>query len=195
MTEENQVGGGIHLFGPINNTDIYNNTVYVQSSSTTFPDAVLIYNPVNNVRFYNNIFQTRDNARLIDISSTAATQSTGLVFQGNNYFSSGTPFRLQWGGTNYNSLDSWRTATAQERLNGQVTGSSVDPLLSSPGTGPNINNTDILNNLSAYRLDTNSPMIDRGLDLGQFGINPGNQDFFGSHLPQGLGYDIGAHEF
>ena len=188
--------GGIHLFGPINNTDIYNNTVYVQSSSTTFPDAVLIYDPVNNVRFYNNIFQTRNNARLIDITNTAATQSTGLVFQGNNYFSSGTPFRIQWGSTIYNSLESWRMATQQEQLNGQTFGSSVDPLLNNPGGGTHLNNTDLLNTLSSYRLQPNSPMIDRGLNLIQLlGGNLGNQDFYGNSLPQGLGYDIGANEF
>ena len=37
--------------------------------------------------------------------------------------------------------------------------------------------------------------IDAGLDLRSlFGIDPGKRDFFGNPIPQGKGYDIGAHE-
>jgi hypothetical protein len=38
-------------------------------------------------------------------------------------------------------------------------------------------------------------LIDAGLDIRSlFGIDPGKRDFFGNSIPQGKGFDIGAHE-
>src|SRR5207249_9688586 len=39
-----------------------------------------------------------------------------------------------------------------------------------------------------------SPLREAGLDLGGFGVVPGAEDFWGTTLPQGVAYDIGARE-
>jgi len=50
--------------------------------------------------------------------------------------------------------------------------------------------------LTAYKLLKDSPLIDAGIDIrSQFGIDPGDRDFYGNPIPQGKGFDIGAHEF
>ena len=43
----------------------------------------------------------------------------------------------------------------------------------------------------AFTLQTGSPAIDAGLDLGSMGT----RDFFGNPIPYGSGYDIGANEW
>jgi hypothetical protein len=43
-------------------------------------------------------------------------------------------------------------------------------------------------------LGAGSPAIDAGLDPVGFVSDPGATDFYGTALPQGLGYDVGAHE-
>jgi hypothetical protein len=48
-----------------------------------------------------------------------------------------------------------------------------------------------LTTLTAYHLGANSPAIDAGQDPA---TDPGRTDFFGTELPQGVGYDIGAYE-
>lgn len=103
---------------------------------------------------------------------------------------------MKWGTSTYSTLAAWRSATQQEKLGGANTGSTVDPLLSSPGNGGTIGNPALLNQPSAYRLNSTSPMINTGLDLfALFGVSPGSRDFYGNTLPQGGAYDIGAHEF
>ncbi len=71
----------------------------------------------------------------------------------------------------------------------------MDPLFTNPGGGTTIGNPDLLNTLNAYTLGSTSQLIDKGLNLNQlFGINPGTQDFNGTSLFKGLGYDMGAVE-
>jgi hypothetical protein len=73
-------------------------------------------------------------------------------------------------------------------------GLNVDPKLNNPGGGGTFNNTTLLDTLTAYNLQSTSPLINAGLDLsGLFGINNGGQDFYGTPLMPGV-VDIGAHE-
>ncbi|MDZ7959636.1 MAG: right-handed parallel beta-helix repeat-containing protein [Aulosira sp. DedQUE10] len=184
--------GGIHIFGQVRNAEIYNNTVFMEAGSIGSPSTVLIYNPVNSVHFRNNIFQTKNGLKLI----VAPQNSTDLLFQGNNYYATGSSFNIRWGEMNYNSLNSWRIITGQEKLLSRNVGMSLNPLFINPNAGKTINNPALLNKLNAYRLNPTSPLIDAGLNLKLlFGINPGTQDFYGKVLPNRLGYDIGANEF
>jgi hypothetical protein len=74
------------------------------------------------------------------------------------------------------------------------TGLNVDPRLNNPGGGGTFNNTALLNTLTAYQLQSASPLINAGLDLSSlFNINNGGQDFYGTPLTLGV-VDIGAHE-
>ena len=51
-----------------------------------------------------------------------------------------------------------------------------------------------LESLSAYMLQASSPVVDVGESLVGHGISPGSRDFYGNSLPQGAGFDMGAHE-
>jgi hypothetical protein len=52
-----------------------------------------------------------------------------------------------------------------------------------------------LSSLSAYRLKTNSPLVNRGVSVASvFGTSNVGKDFFGSSLPQGGGFEIGVNE-
>ena len=193
--------GGIDIYGKVTNSQIYNNTVFLNSAATGNPSAIRIWNlgfeglDPSGLYFRNNIFQTQDGLNLVDADKNALDTAKDIVFQGNNYYSSGSPFNILWNGITYNSLDSWRTATGEEKLDENNVGFSVDPLFNNPKGGTTVNNPDLLNKLAAYRLDSTSPLIDQGLNLmSLFNINPGTQDFNGTSLPQGLGYDIGAVE-
>jgi hypothetical protein len=138
---------------------------------------------------------------------------TDLLFQGNDYWSSGAAFQIQWAGTTYASVDDWRANTGQETLNGGAVGFQFDPRLKNPGMGHSIWNPDRLAGLSAYQLRGTSPLRHSGLDLSQFGVawdpygfaadvfvetyfNATPTDYYGDPLPatgSGL-FSIGADQ-
>jgi hypothetical protein len=188
--------GGITAWGynstSLQNAEIYNNTIYVSPSGNGSPMAVYIESGTKNVHFRNNIFQVSGGLQLAYIKGT----QTGLLFQGNDYWSSGGAFSLKQFTKTYTSLSAWRSGTGEEKLNGLAVGLNVNPLLNNPGNGGTIGNPDALYTLSAYQLQSSSPLIDAGLTLTQFGINPGATDFFGDPIPDGNKglIDIGADE-
>jgi hypothetical protein len=119
----------------------------------------------------------------------------GLVFQGNGYWSGGDAFVIRHGGKTYASLKRWRNATGQETYRSRATGLSTNPRLVDPGNGGTIGDADRLPTLAAYKLRAGSPLVDAGLNLQSlFGLSPGPTDFYGTSIPQGAGYDVGAHE-
>jgi hypothetical protein len=82
----------------------------------------------------------------------------------------------------------------QEMREGAPVGVFADPLLQAPGNGGTLDDVSMLTTLDAYHLMAGSPAIDAALDPLSFVADPGSTDFFGTELPQGVGYDIGAHE-
>jgi hypothetical protein len=194
--------GAIHFWNgddsngtSIKDTEVYHNTIYVSPQSGTAPKAVSIDGPTTNTHLRNNIFVTTGGVPLVDITSRSASQQRGLLFQGNDYWSSGYSFKIRHSGTTYLSLSAWRSATGQEKNGGTNTGMNVNPGLVNPGGGGTIGNADLLSTLGAYKLGTNSPMKDAALNLRSlFGLNPGPTDFYGTSIPQGASYDLGAHE-
>jgi hypothetical protein len=183
------VGGG----SAVKNNRFHNNTIYISPAPSGMPAAVKNLGVGTGNTLRNNIIQSAGGVLLID---SPATATTNLLFQGNNYWSSGSTFAIKWGASTYATLAAWRTATAQEKNGAADTGSAVDPLLNAPGTGGTIGNPALLCELAAYRLQPASPMINSGLDLlARFAVSPGSRDYFANPLPQGGAYDIGAHEF
>ncbi len=113
------------------------------------------------------------------------------TFAGNAYWSVDGKYKF----AGYRSLEDWRAATGQEMLNGKPVGMVVDPKLIDIGNNVTIGDPTKLHTLTAYQLQKDSPMIDAGINLrAMFGIDLGNRDFFGNPIPQGKGFDIGAHE-
>jgi hypothetical protein len=174
----------------IQNIEVYNNTVFV--SPAINPTAVTLQMPTTNVHFRNNIFITTGGVPLIQ----AAAGQNGILFQGNLFWASGGPLGISWGGTGFSDLPSWRAATGQEQIGSTPVGISHDPILANLGLAPTLNNADLLSSLNAYRPQTGSPVIDTGLNLtAWFAINPGSVDFYGTSIPRGAGYDVGAVEY
>lgn len=185
--------GAIYIFGDIQNSEIYNNTIYMTPPDGGSPVAIDIdRDATTNVHVRNNIFQVTGGLRLIEVSSG----QSGLLFQGNDYFSSGADFQIGWYNTTYFSLTDWRATTGQEHVGAKDVGLSVEPKLRTPSKGGTLNNAKLLDTLDAYRLQSSSPLIEAGLNLTQlFGIDPGTRDYYGNRIPQRGAFDVGAHEF
>jgi hypothetical protein len=191
-----------HVWGRIRNAEVYNNTVYVKSSSTGAPRAVYIKNlsiethDVQHLHIRNNLFVTTSTVRLVEVTATQLDGAVDLRFENNAYFSSGATPRYVWGATTHSSLAAWRLATGQEQLGAAAVGYEGDPMLEGPGSAGTIGDTMALNRLEAYRLRAGSPLIDRGLNLEtRYGLDAGAHDFYDVATPRGAGFDIGAQEF
>ncbi len=182
--------GGIHFYNAgvgLQNCEVYNNTVYLSKPAFGDVPAVDVYSPTTNVHLRNNIFMTSGGASLV----TVAAGQSGLLFDHNCYWSSGSAFGIQYLGTNYATLAAWRTASGQEAS----VALNTDPLLVAAGTGGTLGDADKLVSLGAYKLQSSSPLLNAGLNLAVQGVPMGATDFYGSAIPQGTGFEIGAHEF
>lgn len=186
--------GGLHLYSPgtvapLEDTQIYGNTIYSNLSPT-----VWFYSFANmtGIKLRNNIFATSNGYPLVKFEVSPSPTTAQAQFQGNAYWTYGGAFNV----AGYTSLAAWRSAKGQEMLNGSPVGLNVNPMLVNAGGGGTIGNPDLFNNLTAYKLQAGSPMINAGLDLtALFGINPGPTDFYLAAIPQSGAYDIGAAEY
>jgi len=95
---------------------------------------------------------------------------TGVLFQGNDYWSGKSPLSIQWNGATYGTLQLWRAVTGEETLDRSPVGLNVQPGLTDAGGGGTIGNADRLITLSAYELQPHSPLAEAGLNLSQFGL-------------------------
>ncbi|MFN7141124.1 MAG: right-handed parallel beta-helix repeat-containing protein, partial [Limisphaerales bacterium] len=180
----------IHTYGNVTGAQIYNNTIYLTQTNGS-PRGILLVTGTTNLRFLNNILYAVGGARLLE----AGSGQSGLVFLGNNYFATNGSFSIRFNNVNYTSLDAWRNATGHELLNGVKTGSSLDPKLVAPGRGGTLQNAFRLKEITAYKLQDGSPMIDRGVNLSSYYSTSGLTDFYGTPLSKGSGFDVGAHEW
>lgn len=94
----------------------------------------------------------------------------------------------------YPTFDAFRAGTGAETLDGKATGLAADPQLSAAGSGPTLDDTRRLSSLTMYELRESSPLVDRGVDLADLGIESAGSDFFGREAPRGSARDIGVHE-
>ncbi|WP_018613402.1 right-handed parallel beta-helix repeat-containing protein [Segetibacter koreensis] len=189
--------GGIHMWssnsnGGIQNSEIYNNTVYITASTNATPKAFFIRSGgISGVKVRNNIFQTTGGVWLVNVPYT----STSYYFQGNDYWSTGSAFKILWGSTTYSSLDAWRTAKGQEKVNGNNSGLQTDPLFSDTTTGLTFSDGSQITQLKRYKLKSTSGLINNGLNLATlFGTNVGTRDFWGNSLANKTTFNIGAYQ-
>jgi len=176
--------------GGVSDLEIYNNTVLVSAVPGATPKGVFVRD-TSHVRFRNNLIVSSGGVPLVEVPK----DQPGLLFQGNNYWSTDGKLLIKWAGKTYESLEAWRAATGQENVGGIATGWSVDPLLTDVGEGATLGDALLLPTLRSYRLLPASPMIDAGLDLRRlFGVSVGANDLWRIPIPQGRGFDIGAHE-
>ncbi|MFD1871081.1 right-handed parallel beta-helix repeat-containing protein [Hymenobacter bucti] len=153
--------------GGIQRALIHNNTVVVTPPADgSQPKALLIMSDAfSDLLLRNNVLVT---AGGLPVLSTAST--TSLRLEANCYWNA-TQLRLDWAGTTYADLGSWRAATGQEQLaDGRATGVSADPKLAS--ADPTLAPT------------PGSPIQGAGLNLrAEFNVSPGPQDFVGNPTP------------
>lgn len=191
--------GGIQLYGNVTNSQIYNNTVYFSatgnSNSAAFRahDSGISGHEPKGVQVRNNIFYATGGAKVVNLTSGVAN-AKGISFVGNAYHSSGGSFKIQWGGSSYSSLSAWRSAKGQEKLNGVSTGYQGDPKLVGAGKGGTVNSTSSLSSLSQYKLQSTSPLINRGQSQASFLSSVVSKDFFGGTALLGGKHDIGVDE-
>jgi hypothetical protein len=152
---------------------------------------------MSGVKCYNNIFQVSGSGSaaplsLVHVPATFLPQNP--VFTGNLYWSSGGTFKITYGNS-YSSLSAFR-ATGNEKLNGNGLGVEADPLLTGTSNAAALLYPKENNSLNQFQLVSNSPAKDAGLDLfKEMGLTVGARDFWGSSIPAGTKFDIGAHEF
>ena len=179
--------------GVLDNTNIYNNTIYISANTGTTPVAFKsISGGITDMLVSNNVFIVADGVRLVDKSHDA---SADISFIENVYHSINTVYSYKEGANTYTNLPAWRAGKGQEIVSGNPAGVETDPFLKNPGGGGTIGNTALLFNLDAYKANVGSPLEDAGQDLNTlYGINMGAQDFYGTGLPVNFVHDIGAYE-
>jgi hypothetical protein len=166
---QNDRNRGINLAGPIQNTQIYNNTIYVGKSQNA---DILLYSDWDgwpqDTYVFNNIFYvegagqisygtSRDKSSGHHSAAPGIGQSAGSLFDSNIYF--GTP-----------PPDDPHTLIS-------------DPKLAKPGSGQTGRNS-----VAGYSLLRGSPAINSGRNLDK------QRDFFGTDVPSCAGVDRGAIE-
>jgi hypothetical protein len=178
----------------ITNVDIYNNTLFVSPASTGTPSGIYFFGDiVNNIQIRNNCIITSGGLNLVNSTLPTGLAAT-VLFQGNDYWSSGAVFSIYWNNSHsYSSLVGWRGA-GMETVGTTNVGLNLDPQLVSAGGGGTIGDATLLPTLTAYQSNPGSPLREAGLDLNAlFGFNIGAQDFYGNPVPNGLP-DIGAYD-
>lgn len=189
--------GSLEIWGKTRDSAVYGNTIFTATDDAGQARAVYITNGYAEghyavgVSFRNNIFYTTGGIPSVVITGSALS-GAAVRFENNNYYSTGM-LRIQWGSTAFGTVASWASATGQESSGGRVLGTSVDPDLVSPGGAWTLDDAARLSTMTAYALRSSSPLIDAGADLGIAGSSVA--DFYGTAVPQGAGYDIGAHEW
>lgn len=156
------------------NIHVYNNTLFASSGQRPLVDL----DSGSGCDFRNNIVVSQNGVQLM--------KGENATCQGNDYWTYGAALNLD----GYASLSAWRQGTKQEMLNGTSVGDNVNPLLTNPGGGVDIDEENGLSALSAYRLQRLSPMIGAGVDLATLGISPGMADFYGDAITNV--WDVGA---
>ena len=172
--------------------------MFVSAAGSGTPRAVRVGNvgitgrDVDRLHFRNNIFQTAGPVPLVEVTAGQLSGANDLRFEGNDYFTTGSPFVALWGSTSYSSLTAWRS-TGQELRGTTAVGRTDDPRLTAPGAGATFGDATRLETLDAYRLKPGSPLVNAGLNLSAlYSIDAGGQDFHGTALDGA--FDIGASE-
>jgi hypothetical protein len=161
------VNTGVLVGGDVSSAQVYNNTIFESPSPASSTVGIVIggLSDNANIHVFNNLFITIGGQPMASYDGSGS----GVLFQGNDYWASGSPVQFSWAGTTYTGLNDWRANTGQEVLNGDPVGFAANPLVKDAGGGGTIANADRLATLTAYRLQPNAPVRHAGLDPNQSG--------------------------
>jgi hypothetical protein len=185
--------GAITVFGGVDPGYIYGNTCYNVAARPSGTGAFngtggcltsSIYaksgNPILYV--YNNNFISDGNVHPSDQDTIVWGDGKGtFYFENNSYFDLSGHLNWTWGRSTYTTLAGWRGLGFDSA---GMAPSSLQ-LYGTIGNGP-----------SAYQLGSTSPLVDTAADVSNtvYG-GMGTRDYFGTSIPQGCCYDIGAGEY
>jgi hypothetical protein len=162
---------GINLAGPVKDSQIYNNTIYVGPEHTV---DLLLFSDWNgwseSTRFYNNIFYSTGTARFSYAKSRASDgayqTAGGFGMSKDNVFDSNVYYGVEAPANDLRAL-------------------TVDPKLAAPGQG-----TMGMASLTGYGLQATSPAKKNGKLIEK----NGGRDFWGSAVPSCGATDQGASQ-
>ena len=193
---------GIQLGGNVTSSDVHNNVVYMTPSGSKQSAAFIAHDwgsdgkVPRDVLVRNNIFQTTGGVNVVGMTENIAKNGR-IKFNGNAYYASGAPVRIDWGNTTFKSVHEWRKAKKQETHGGRATGFEGDPRLKAPGLAGAVNDPALLHAaLRPYRLASSSPLIDKGVPRLDFLSTKVKlaRDFFGEIGLRGATVDVGIDE-
>lgn len=163
--------GLVMIDGYETNVAAYHNTV-VQNQAGAESPLLNLGSKLKGASIRDNVF-IAEHGSLIKTASSFATSQVEM--QGNVYYSLAQDWRIQWGGSSYSTLSSWRSSTGQEKLDGSATGSAADPGLAE-GPAASWDPTH-------FQVPVPQPgaaAAAGGLDLAaRFGTDVGSQDYYG----------------
>lgn len=167
------VNGALAVHGSdIRSLDIYQNTLIMPQSPKGRGPVIRLRDGLSDVTVRNNIL-VADGAPLITAEKGLAPRN--VLLQGNNYTMASGSWSVEWEGRSYSGLDAWRSATGQERTDGEPSGLTKDPCFAG-------------GDLPSIRSAADAPLVipgcaalaGAGLDLhALFGTGPGSVDYFG----------------
>jgi hypothetical protein len=164
------VYGGITVLGRVTDVDVYHNTVVMAPQAADPSSALRIGPGVQGLVVRNNVLYA-DRAGPV-VVSVDDLDPDAAVLQGNSYFATDREPGIVWGGHVYLSLERWRGATGQERVDGRPAGLSDDPRLTGPvhdltATGPEDPAA-----LRGFAPAAGSPLLGNALEPARFGPPP-----------------------
>lgn len=181
VLDEANEGGAILPYGTVQDSYIYNNTVYFgtarENTAAIWGNTWGKFGSMTNTVFKNNIIYVYNGAQAMQMLYS----TSGVTFNNNCYYAPSGDIKLKWGSTVYSTLAAFRSATGQE-----ANGIQANPMLNAPGTGGHG-----LLPLTAYQLQAGSPCINAGANVGL----GDTRDYWGNVAPYNGVFDIGAYEY
>jgi hypothetical protein len=173
-----EIWNGTEINSDFSSLQFYNNVIYNEIK----PALYFINNDNSDFNFRNNIF--------VSGSGKVYDQMNQENFQGNNWYTLSN-------NSTQDSLDfiTWALVNKQEMLNGSLVGIYANPRFINPGNST-LTDPLLLETVDDYKVIAGSVVIDKGLDLESlFSINPGNRDYFGNLIKQGMAFNMGVDQF
>ena len=180
---------GVNSAHRVTNTDVYNNTIYVDDKSIVngTPAAInLIGRHFENVVIANNIFVTNGNVNIFYSDTNIERSSCWLL--NNNYYSYSSQYSLVCGKTKFTSVKNWMDKNdEQENLGSKRTYHIVDPLFISKEFTKSVSAADPRQpiDINNFALHKNSPLKKSKLLLMEhFKISLNTVDYCNNYLPK-----------
>lgn len=162
--------------GSIDGLQVYNNTFYWNPASSEPAVVNKGANMTGSNAFRNNL--------IVSTVDKLIWSDSNLAFNNNQYFYTNGP--AAWWGYNggwWNTLSAYQSGSGQDSA-----GRYGDPLLNSSGYHA------VGRPSTQYTLQSGSPAINLGVDVGVDVGGMGGRDFYGNTAPSNGAYDIGANE-